>query len=384
MAEEGDDKAKKLAHEIRSSSQSTEFDLAGYGAEQCERLAAAAFSKPLPLASMVRLSFLVGGGKKVRQKYNDGLPALWADALKKIGFTEDRGASLDASCAGLFKFQHNTDTDLKVTHVYPRIDPEAAAALDGGEASDDALSPAQLLLFSEMPTFQKMIASKTPSLAQRRRALAALKAAREGIAAAEAKLTRLEALTEDEQAQYDTLDAALLDEKVGWLTKAMEAMIDGGQLTASERTAVMAQLASKVEQLEAQIASATAEGKAKRAEKLQAMLADLRVRSSGLESNAHLDTSGWWRAPAPSPAIQQPSSPPPTPPSLACHPPRGPSTIATRRSRSTIAPQARCTLVSDLKPITRRAKFEAEIKAAQKRRAHARARTAAAAAAAAA
>jgi len=304
MAEEGDDKAKKLAHEIRSSSQSTEFDLAGYGAEQCERLAAAAFSKPLPLASMVRLSFLVGGGKKVRQKYNDGLPALWADALKKIGFTEDRGASLDASCAGLFKFQHNTDTDLKVTHVYPRIDPEAAAALDGGEASDDALSPAQLLLFSEMPTFQKMIASKTPSLAQRRRALAALKAAREGIAAAEAKLTRLEALTEDEQAQYDTLDAALLDEKVGWLTKAMEAMIDGGQLTASERTAVMAQLASKVEQLEAQIASATAEGKAKRAEKLQAMLADLR---------------------------------------------------------------ARCTLVSDLKPITRRAKFEAEIKAAQKR-----------------
>ena len=53
---------------------------------------------------------LVGGGKKVRSKYNDGLPALWADALKKIGFTEDRGASVDKSCAGLFKFQHKLQT----------------------------------------------------------------------------------------------------------------------------------------------------------------------------------------------------------------------------------------------------------------------------------
>ena len=130
MSEETDDKAKKLAALIRGSSESSEFDLAGYGGEQCDNLAAAAFAKALPLKTMVRLSFVVGGGKKVRQKYNDGLPALWADALKKVGFSEDRGASLDASCAGLFKFQHNTDTDLKVTHVYPKIDPEAAAALD--------------------------------------------------------------------------------------------------------------------------------------------------------------------------------------------------------------------------------------------------------------
>ena len=96
-----DQRAKKLANEIRGTSESTEFDLAGYGPVDCNRLAAAAFTKPLPLAEMVRLSFVVGGGKKVRQKYNDGLPALWADALKKVGFKEDRGASLDASCAGV-------------------------------------------------------------------------------------------------------------------------------------------------------------------------------------------------------------------------------------------------------------------------------------------
>ena len=151
-----DDKAKKLAAEIRSADDSMELDLAGYGAEQCDKLAAAAFGKPLPLDKMVRFSFLVGGGKKVRQKYNDGLPQLWSDALKKVGFQEDRGASLALECAGLFKFQHNTDTDLKVTHVYPRVDPEAAKAA-AGEPSEAALSPSELIIHAELQTFQRMI-----------------------------------------------------------------------------------------------------------------------------------------------------------------------------------------------------------------------------------
>lgn len=225
---------------------------------------------------MVRLSFVVGGGKKVRQKYNDGLPALWAEALKKIGFHEDRGASLDASCAGLFKFQHNTDTDLKVTHVYPRIDPDAAAST--GESSEEALTPAQLIVFAEMPTFQKMISSKCPSLAQRRRALEVLKATRAELAASEQKLASLQPLTDAEQHNYDTLDAPALEEKQQWLQKQLEAMVDNGHLTKDEKEVVLGQLASKLEQLEAQLVGAESEGKAKRAEKLQAMAAELRVR----------------------------------------------------------------------------------------------------------
>ena len=206
-------------------------------------------------------------------------PALLAEALKKVGFSEDRGASLDISCAGLFKFQHNTDTDLKVTHVYPRIDPAAAKAEAGGsDAGPDPLSPAELIVFSEMPTFQKMIAAKTPSLDQKRKALDALKAARAGLAASEEKLARLVALTEDEQHRYDTLDATALEEKQQWLSKQIESMIDRGQLTAEEKEVVLAQLASKIELLEAQVASAEAEGKAKRAEKLQQLLAELRAR----------------------------------------------------------------------------------------------------------
>jgi hypothetical protein len=282
MADDESDKAKKTAALIRGSTESNEIDLAGYGGEQCDRLAEAAFAKPLPLAHMIRLTFTVGGGKKVRQKYNDGLPALLADALRKVGFSEDRGASLDVKCAGLFKFQHNTDTDLKVTHVYPKIDPEAAAAASEGEGggSVEALSPAELILFSEMPTFQRMIASKTPSLGQKRRALEALKEGRATISAAEEKLASMQALSEKEQHYYDTLDAAALEEKQSYLSKAMEAMIDKGQLTVEEKEAVLEQLSGKMRQLEEQLAAAESEKKAKRAEKLGQLLDDLRAKAA--------------------------------------------------------------------------------------------------------
>ena len=279
--EEESDKAKKMAALIRGATESSEFDLAGYGDDQCNRLAAAAFAKPLPLSEMIRLSFVVGGGKKVRQKYNDGLPALFADALRKVGFSEDRGASLDVKCAGLFKYQHNTDTDLKVTHVYPKIDPEAAAALDISEGgAEEALTPEALITFAAMTTFQKMIGAKCPSLAQKRKALDALKQARATVAAAEQKLASMEALSDKEQHYYDTLDAAALEEKQSYLSKQMELMIEKGQLTAAEKDAVLEQLSTKIAQLEEQHASAESEGKAKRAEKLAGLLEELRAKAA--------------------------------------------------------------------------------------------------------
>ena len=68
--------AKKLAMEVRQSNKSEEFDLSGYGPNSVTKLVQDAFTAPLPLGNMVRLSFVVGGGKKVRQKYNDGLERL--------------------------------------------------------------------------------------------------------------------------------------------------------------------------------------------------------------------------------------------------------------------------------------------------------------------
>ena len=105
-----------------------------------------------------------------------------------------------------------------------------------------------------------------------------IKEARAGLKASEEKLVKGEQLTDEEQHRYDTLEDEGLEKKQSYLSKLLEGMIDKGQLTNGEKDAVLEQLASKVEQLEVQIASAESEGKAKRVEKLQTMLSELRVR----------------------------------------------------------------------------------------------------------
>lgn len=281
------DKGKKLAAEVRAvtaSEKSVEFDLAGYGPPAVEQFVQDAFTQPLPLASMVRLSFLVGGGKKVRQKYNDGLPTVFSEALKRCGFVEDRGASLSIDCAGQFKYQHDTDKDLKFVHVYPKLDTAAAAAASAPPpAAADAMSPEALLLYSELATFQRMIAAKTPSFAQQRRALDCLKGYKAMWSGAEAKMTALQPLSEEEQQLYEELDAELLDQKLAALSQSMEAMIANGQLTKNEQPVVLAQLRAKLEALEVQIASAEEAGKAKRVEKLREMHAELQQRITAVK-----------------------------------------------------------------------------------------------------
>ena len=70
-----------------------------------------------------------------------------------------------------------------------------------------------------------MIAAKCPSLAQRRRAHEVLKTARAELAAIEAKMASMVALSDAEQQRYDTLDAVGLEEKHTWLAKQMELMV---------------------------------------------------------------------------------------------------------------------------------------------------------------
>jgi hypothetical protein len=58
-----------LAGEIRSSIESTQFDLSGYSESRVTDLVHAAFSSPLDAPSqMVRFTFVVGGGKLIRAR----------------------------------------------------------------------------------------------------------------------------------------------------------------------------------------------------------------------------------------------------------------------------------------------------------------------------
>ena len=80
---------------------------------------------------------------------------------KLLVYTCSPGAALALECAGQYKYQHDTSKDLMFVHVFPRVDPAAAAALAAGDGPGvpDAMSPTQLLLFSEPAVFERMVAA---------------------------------------------------------------------------------------------------------------------------------------------------------------------------------------------------------------------------------
>lgn len=84
-----------FAREIRLTEEDELYDLAGYDQERIIKLMSNAFSQPLTAPTKpIKISFIVGGGKLVRSKYNDDMRRWVSDALKAIGFEEDKGAAL--------------------------------------------------------------------------------------------------------------------------------------------------------------------------------------------------------------------------------------------------------------------------------------------------
>mmetsp|Transcript_43669 Transcript_43669/g.76553 ORF Transcript_43669/g.76553 Transcript_43669/m.76553 type:complete len:395 (-) Transcript_43669:47-1231(-) len=274
------DASSGLARKVRTSTESDEFDLGGHTKDQCEALAKAAFTEPLPLKQMVRISFVVGAGKLSRQKYRDDLPRDFCGALESIGFNDDKAASCELSSAGSYKFQHDTSKNLKFVHVFPRVAPPAAE--EGEEAAEGPAEnvrrdPADVLAECDMATFRRMVDNNVQGYALKRRVLDALKSRLASLEAAEQKLIARELLGEEEQRLYDTLSAEGLKEKAQILTRELQAHIDAAELTAAEQRDVLAQLDGKLKDLEAQLAKASAEGKAKMQAKLEEQREKLRA-----------------------------------------------------------------------------------------------------------
>eukprot|EP00927_Polykrikos_kofoidii_P076815 TRINITY_DN73840_c0_g1_i1.p1 TRINITY_DN73840_c0_g1~~TRINITY_DN73840_c0_g1_i1.p1 ORF type:complete len:1800 (+),score=403.34 TRINITY_DN73840_c0_g1_i1:624-5402(+) len=118
----------KFAVEIRGSPTTAHYDLSGYDDKQAQQLVKEAFETPLSCESMVRITFVVGGGKDIRGKYTDSLPKAVASALQELGFRQESGASCDLESAGSFKGQHDKGKNQKVVHIFPRIVGKSAAA----------------------------------------------------------------------------------------------------------------------------------------------------------------------------------------------------------------------------------------------------------------
>ena len=274
-----------LPGEVRSSLTSEQFDLANYTEQRCADFVRAAFSAPLTAPTqMVRFTFVVGGGKLVRQKYNDDLPKWMATALRDVGYVEDRSAAETFDSQGTFKQQHDTGQNLKYVIVFPRVTCATAgtgtgaaagmgkggdAMADGGSGALDTKSPEYIVCACELSTFKEIVASKTTSWRQRKKLLKVVQDGAEAFQAIEGKLVAGQQLTPKEQAIYESNSGADA-EKISWLQGEVKKMVDEGKLTASEKEELLSSLEANVKVIDEEKAAAAKEGKEKKVEALEA------------------------------------------------------------------------------------------------------------------
>uniref|UniRef100_A0A7S0ZSX9 Uncharacterized protein n=1 Tax=Noctiluca scintillans TaxID=2966 RepID=A0A7S0ZSX9_NOCSC len=272
-----------LARQVRACTESEQFDLGGYSKEQCVSFVSAAFDDPVPLSAMVRLSFVVGGGKGCRQKYSDDLPKDFTNALATIGFNDDKAASCEMTSAGSYKFQHDTSKNLKFVHVFPRVCPPAAEGEGEDEAQEEGpRDPTDVLAECAVDEFRRLVASHVSSYGLKKRLLEALKAREVKLESAEQKLIARAELDAEEQALYDTLNIDLLKEKAQILSGELQAAIENGKLTSEERNHAQEQFASKQDLLETELEKAKSAGKAKMQAKLEEQVEKLKLTRTKL------------------------------------------------------------------------------------------------------
>ena len=269
--------ASKLGDEIKDnalSGLSEQYDLAGFSPAWIQDLVTGCLGQTLSAKTYVGCKFVIGGGKKARGKYDPDMLKHFTEALRGAGFEDDRGASACKECMGAYKYQHDTDQDLKYLHVFPKVDLSAAAAEAAGDGAGGAggdagpTSPEYQCVACTFEEFQDLVAMNTPSFSQKRSLLKRMKVMQSALEMLESMLCEQQTLTEQEQEMYDSM--VDVEAKIEHLNKELEKMVAKGRLTKGEQKQMVDDLAKKLEEMDVAIATADAEGKAKKRDALEA------------------------------------------------------------------------------------------------------------------
>jgi hypothetical protein len=266
--------ASKLGDEIKDnalSGLSEQYDLAGFSPAWIQDLVTGCLGQTLSAKTYVGCKFVIGGGKKARGKYDPDMLKHFTEALRGAGLEEDRGASACEQCQGMYKYQHDTDKDLKYLHVFPRVSvvragEDGASAADAGGVEDR--SPEMQCVSCSFEEFRDLVAMNVPSFSQKRALLKRMKVMTAALEQLEQMLVEQKSLTEQEQEMYDAM--VDVSDKVEYLNKELEKMVAKGRLTKGEQKQMMDDFAKKMEEMDVAIATADAEGKAKKRDALEA------------------------------------------------------------------------------------------------------------------
>ena len=267
--------ASALCDEIKANAlrgDSEQYDLAGFSPAWLKDLVDECLGQTLPAKTYVACKFVIGGGKKTRAKYDPDMLKHLSEALRGAGLEEDRGASACEQCQGMYKYQHDTDKDLKYLHVFPRVDVVASAGGDGGDGTGatgfEDQSPEMQCVSCSFEEFRDLVAMNVPSFSQKRALLKRMKVMTAALEQLEKMLVEQQILTEQEQEMYDSM--VDVSDKVDYLNKELEKMVSKGRLTKGEQKQMVDDFAKKMEELDVMSATAEAEGKAKRRDALLA------------------------------------------------------------------------------------------------------------------
>ena len=251
-----------LATSVQSTTESTTYDLAGLSKDGITTALSAALSNPLVLPpggdGMIRLTFVVGAGKNTRQRYDADAHKAVAQALDKLGYSEDRGASCVAECGGSYKLQHDTGKNLKTVVVFPFIEAASGGAGSDRNGADDGAaaagclipenSPGYKIAACSLPTFRALLTNQCATWSENRGCLESLTALLQLVQECDAKLMNGQMLDEEEQNFYDIV--VDLGEKEAHAKEEATAMVEAGKLTAHERDMLLEHNAERIAALQ--------------------------------------------------------------------------------------------------------------------------------------
>lgn len=244
------DQLSGLAGEIQRMEESEQFDLAGYTEQRCHDVLVASLSKPLENPTeMIKITFVVGGGKLVRSKYSDDMLKWVTSTLRGIGYTEDKSAAETYDSQGTYKYQHDTGANLKYVIVYPHVacanKPVASDATEK-KSSPSTSSPEYLVVTASTATLQEIVAAKVQSWKQKKNCLKVLQDGVEKYRAVETKLFGGQVIDDADQFIYDN-NSGCDEEKVTWLQGEIKNMVSKGRLTAAEKQELLQQIQNNLD-----------------------------------------------------------------------------------------------------------------------------------------
>jgi hypothetical protein len=239
--------SKTLVENAATNDTTDPYSLSNYNADRINKLVDDVFSKKLKVPAkpgMVRFTFIIGGGKKVREKYDPACQKNLTAALRKYNFEDDQGAALLPECAGKYKTQHDTNLNLKYVHVFPFVEPEEDDSNNNG--GEDTMSKQFICMVAERPTFERMVLSEVKFWKQKKALMNHLKDYVVRGNDITNKMINMEELNESEQKFFDVFDSENVKDKISWIQNEMKRQVSAGTLTEEEKRFMLNQANNKL------------------------------------------------------------------------------------------------------------------------------------------